>query len=57
MINKKTWKIGSDRDKMEILIKYHVHVKYQKKILFEKENTFFTVKQSTAGLIPESQST
>ena len=37
MIDKKTWKIGTDRDKMEKLIKYRMHV-YHKKRLFEKRN-------------------
>ena len=40
MIDKETWKIGKDCDKMEKLIKYHMHVKYHKKSLFEKEETF-----------------
>ena len=35
MINKKTWKIETDRDKMEKLIKYNKQ-QYHKKRLFEK---------------------
>ena len=38
MIDKETWKIGTDCDKMEKIIKYHIHVQYHKKHLFEKEN-------------------
>ena len=40
MIDKETWKIGAERDKMEKLIKYHIHVPYYKKHYFEKEKTF-----------------
>ena len=32
-----TDKIGTDCDQMEKLIKYHLHVQYHKKRLFEKE--------------------
>ena len=39
MIGKETWKIGTDRDKMEKLIKYHMHVYYHKKRFFEKDKT------------------
>ena len=38
MIGKETWKIGTDRDKMEKLIKYHMHV-HCKKRFFEKDKT------------------
>ena len=37
MIDKKTWKIGTDNDKMEKLIKYNMHVQYHKKRLFEEK--------------------
>ena len=37
MIDKQTWKIGKDHNKMEKLIKYHMHVQYHKKHLFKKE--------------------
>ena len=37
MINKETWKIGTDRDKMEKLIIYHMHVQFHRKHLVEKE--------------------
>ena len=40
MIDKETWKIGTDRDRMERLIKYHMYVQYRKKCLFEKEKNF-----------------
>ena len=40
MIDKETWKIGTDRDKLEKLIKYHMHIQYHKKNLFEKEKIF-----------------
>ena len=40
MIDKETWKIGTDHDKMEKLIKYHLHVQYHKNHLLEKEKTF-----------------
>ena len=48
MVDKETWKIGTDCDKMEKLIKYHMHVKYHKKGLLKKKKLFqATVKQST----------
>ena len=48
MMDKETWKIETDRDKMKKLIKYHMHVQYHKKHLFEKEKlSQVTVKQST----------
>ena len=40
MIDNETWKIETDCDKMEKLIKYHMHVQYHTKSLFEKEKTF-----------------
>ena len=40
MIDKETWKTGTDRDNMEKLIKYHMHKQFQKKRLFEIEKTF-----------------
>ena len=41
-------KIGTDCDKMEKLIKYHMHVQYHTKCLFEKEKlSQVTVKQSS----------
>ena len=49
MIDRQTWKIGTDCDKMEKCIKYHMHVHYYKKRLFEKAKlSQVTVKQSTA---------
>ena len=39
MPGKETLKIGADRDKMEKLIKYHIHVHYHIKRFFEKEKT------------------
>ena len=39
-MDKETWKIGTDRDKMEKLIKYHMHLQHHRKHLFEKEKTF-----------------
>ena len=48
MIDKETWKIGTNCDKIEKLTKYHMHVQYYKKRLFEKEKlSQVTVKQST----------
>ena len=40
MIDKETLKIGTDHDKMEKLMKYHMHVQYHKKHLFKKEKSF-----------------
>ena len=37
MIDTETWKIGTDCDKIEKLIKYYMHVQYHKKCLSEKE--------------------
>ena len=37
MIDKETWKIGTDCEKMEKLINNHMHVQYHKKCLFEKK--------------------
>ena len=39
MIDKKTWKIGTDHDKMGKLIKCQMHVQYIKR-LFGKEKTY-----------------
>ena len=36
MIDKETWKIGKNHDKMEKLIKYNMPVQYHKKHLLEK---------------------
>ena len=40
MINKEIWKIGTDCDKTEEFIKYHMHLQYYKKCLSEKEKSF-----------------
>ena len=40
MRDKETRKIETGHNKMEKLIKYHMHVQYHKKHLFEKEKTF-----------------
>ena len=40
MIDKETWKIGTDCDEIGKLIKYHIHLKYNKKHLFEKETLY-----------------
>ena len=40
MIDKETWKIRAECDKMEKLIKNHIHIKYHKKDYFEEEKTF-----------------
>ena len=49
MIDKETWKIGTDRDEMEKLIKYYMHVQQHIKIIFLKKKWLsqVTVKQST----------
>ena len=46
MIDKDIWKTRTDRDKMEKLIKYHMHVMICKKHLFAKKtHSQETVKQ------------
>ena len=48
MIDKETWKTGTDRDKMEKLINYHMHVQYHESVFLKKKNlSQVTVKQST----------
>ena len=37
MIDKETWKIGTDCDKIEELIKYNIHVQYHKNVFFLKK--------------------
>ena len=37
MIDKETWKIGTDSDKMEKLIKYNMPFQYHKKCLLGKK--------------------
>ena len=37
MIDTETWKIGTDCDKIEKLIKYQMHVQYHKTCLSENE--------------------
>ena len=45
MIDKETWKIGTDCDKMEKLIKYNMPVQYHKKcLLWEKKQKLSKVK-------------
>ena len=39
MIDKETWKIGTDCNKMEKLIKYNMPVQYHKKHLLEEKKT------------------
>ena len=46
MIDKETRKIGTDRDKTEKLIKYHMHVEYHKKDLFGKEKAFSSNRET-----------
>ena len=47
-MDKETWKIGRDCDKLEKLIKYYMDVKYHKKCLSEKEKlSQVTIKQSS----------
>ena len=41
MIYKETWKIGTDCDKMEKLIKYNMPVQYHKKCLLGEKNKSF----------------
>ena len=41
MIDTETWKIAG-HDKMEKLIKYHMHIEHHNKHLFEKEKTFLS---------------
>ena len=45
MIDKETWKTGTDRDKMKKIIKYHLQVQYKKRLL-EKEKTFSSNRQT-----------
>ena len=40
MIEKETWKIGTDRDKLEKLIKYCMYIQYHKKKSFWKRKNF-----------------
>ena len=49
MIDKETWKIGTDRGKMEKLIKYNKPGQYHKKKASSEEKKTFSnnVKQST----------
>ena len=55
MIDKETWKIGTERDKMKKWIKYHMHVQYHKKYLFKKETKVqITRKASTKSDIEET---
>ena len=37
MIDKETYKISTDHDKMEKLIKYNTHVQYHKSFFFKKK--------------------
>ena len=37
MIDKETWKIGTDCNKMEKLIKYNIYVQYYNKSIFLKK--------------------
>ena len=46
MIDKETWKIGTDQDKMEKLIKYYMHVQIHIKSIFLRLSQV-TVKQFT----------
>ena len=41
MIDKETWKIGTDRYKMETLIKYNMSLQYHKKRLLGKKTKAF----------------
>ena len=48
MIDKETYKIGTDCDKMEKLIKYNTHVQYHKSVFLKKKKAFSgKVKQFT----------
>ena len=48
MIDKEIRKIGTNRDKMETLIKHNMSVQHHKKCLLEKKTTFSSnIKQST----------
>ena len=47
MIDKETWKTGTDHDKMEKLIKYDMHIQYHEKCLFKRRKlSQVAVKQS-----------
>ena len=37
MIDKETWKVGTDCDKMEKLIKYNMHVQYHRRFILKKK--------------------
>ena len=37
MIDKETWKTGTDRDEMEELMKYNMHVQYHKSAFLKKK--------------------
>ena len=55
MTGKENEKIGTEFDKMEKLIKYHMHVQHHKKRLFEKEKlSQVTVKQFTVFSVKDS---
>ena len=46
MIDEETWKIETDCDKMEKLIKYNMHIQYHKMVFLEKKKTSMSnVKQ------------
>ena len=48
MIDKETWKVGTDCDKMEKFLKYHMHVPYLKSVFFKKKKlSKVTIKKST----------
>ena len=42
MIDKETWKTGTDRDEMEELMKYNMHVQYHKSAFLKKKKTFLS---------------
>ena len=47
MIDKETWKTGTDHDKMENIIKYHMHIQYHEERLFKRKKlSQVAVKQS-----------
>ena len=43
--DKETWKIGTDRDKIEKLIKYNMSVQYHKSIVLKKKTYSSNIKQ------------
>ena len=58
MIHKETWKVGTDCDKMEKFLKYHMHVPYLKSVIFKKKKlSKVTIKKSTVFYLNKFKNT